>query len=164
MSVRDSDRALVLVSVVLALFLALMPVPESLQALRPHWLALLIIYWNLEGGRLRHLGQCFVLGLLLDLMTGTLLGQHALALVILCYLLERFRARIRFFPPWQQAAVVLALLLNDRFVHLWVVGLAGEGWPHWIWWLSPLISVALWPWLFLLMDALRHRLRLRKSA
>ncbi len=164
MSARDSDQVLCLLTLAVGLLLTLMPMPESLQAARPHWLALLIIYWNLEGGRLRLLGQCFALGLLLDLMTGTLLGQHALALVILCYLLERFRARIRFFPPWQQAAVVLALLLNDRIIHLWVVGLAGEGWPHWSWWLGPLVSVALWPWLFLLLDAMRRRQRVRKSS
>ena len=86
----------------------------------------------------------------------------ALALVVLGYLLERFRARIRFFPPWQQAAVVLALLLNDRIIHLAIVGLAGEGWPHWSWWLGPLMSVALWPWLVLSLDALRQSRRMRR--
>lgn len=163
MSNRDTDLGLLLFSLAAALLLTLMPMPDALQAARPHWLVLVMIYWNLEGGRLRLLGQAFLLGVLLDLMSGTLLGQHALALVILCYLLERFRARIRFFPPWQQAAVVLALLVNDRIIHLWIVGLAGEGWPHWSWWLGPLISVALWPWMFLLLDALRRHQRLRKS-
>ncbi len=163
MSGRNSDQTLLLITLGLALALTLMPMPEAAQGARPHWVALVVIYWNLEAGRLRYLGQGFVLGLLLDFITGSLLGQHALALVILCYLLERFRARIRFFPPWQQAAVVLALLVNDRIVHLWVVGLAGEGWPHWSWWLGPFVSVALWPWLFLLTDAVRRRRRLRRS-
>lgn len=163
MNQRASDRLLLPASVVAALLLSLMPLPEAMQPLRPHWVALVLIYWNLEGGRLRAMGSGFVLGLLLDLVTGTLLGQHALGLVILCYLLERFHARIRFFPPWQQAAVVLALLFNDRIVHLWVVGLAGEGWPHWLWWLSPLVSVAIWPWLFLLLDWLRRHARVRRA-
>ena len=163
MSWRDTDQALMAASLFIALLLMLVPMPELLQPARPHWVALAIIYWNLEGGRMRLLGQCFALGLLLDLVSGTLLGQHALALVILCYLLERFRSRIRFFPPWQQATVVLALLINDRVIHLWIVGLAGEGWPHWSWWLGPLFSVALWPWLFLLTDAARRYQRLKKS-
>ncbi len=162
MSQRDGGLLLA-TTVVVALVLSLMPLPDNLQPLRPHWVALVLIYWNLEAGRLRSMGACFGLGLMLDLATGTLLGQHALGLLILGYLLERFRARIRFFPPWQQAAVVLALLLNDRIVHLWVVGLAGEGWPHWTWWLSPLVSVALWPWLFLVMDALRRQARQRSA-
>ncbi|WP_203594624.1 rod shape-determining protein MreD [Wenzhouxiangella limi] len=163
MSQRAGDGLLLSVSLAAALLLSLMPLPEAVQPMRPHWVALVLIYWNLEGGRLRALGSAFALGLVLDVATGTLLGQHALGLVILCYLLERFHARIRFFPPWQQAAVVLALLVNDRIVHLWVVGLAGEGWPHWSWWLSPLVSVVFWPWLFLLLDRLRRRARLRRA-
>jgi rod shape-determining protein MreD len=158
-SQRASESRVVALTVILALLLTLMPLPESVQALRPHWLALVLIYWHLEGRRLRTMGGAFALGLLLDVMTGTLLGQHALGLVVLVYLLERFHAQIRFFPPWQQAAVVFALLFNDRIVHLWVVGIAGEGWPQWSWWLSPLVSVAVWPWLFLLLDRMRRQMR-----
>jgi rod shape-determining protein MreD len=127
--------------------------------MRPYWVALIVIYWNLEGDRLRHLGQGFLLGLLLDILTGTLLGQHALGLVILIFLLERFRARIRFFPPWQQASAVLVLLLNDRVIHLWIIALQGNAWPSWSWWLSPFIGVLFWPWMFLLLDALRRQAR-----
>lgn len=163
MSQRGADGLLLPISLAAALLLSLMPLPEVAQPMRPHWVALVLIYWNLEAGRLRAMGSGFALGLLLDVVTGTLLGQHALGLVILCYLLERFHARIRFFPPWQQAAVVLALLFNDRIVHLWVVGLAGEGWPQWSWWLSPVVSVLFWPWLFLLLDRLRRQARLRRA-
>ncbi len=164
MSQRASESRLIALTLVTALLLSVMPLPDGIQALRPHWVALVIIYWHLEGGRLRTMGGAFVLGLVLDVMTGTLLGQHALGLVVLIYLLERFHAQIRFFPPWQQAAVVFALLLNDRIVHLWVVGIAGEGWPHWTWWLSPLISVAVWPWLFLLLDRLRRQMRAKRAS
>ena len=34
---------------------------------------------------------------------------------------------------------------------------AGNGWLPWASWLSPLVGFALWPWLFLLLDALRLR-------
>ena len=36
-------------SVLLALLLALVPLPASLDALRPYWLALLVAYWVLES-------------------------------------------------------------------------------------------------------------------
>lgn len=150
------------VSLGVAVILAVIPLPDAVQPGRPYWAALVLIYWNLEAGRLRHLGHAFALGLVLDLITGTLLGQHALSLVIISYLLDRFRNRIRFFPPWQQALAVFALLFNDRIVQLWVVGITGRGWPDWSWWLPPLIGVLIWPWLFLLMDALRQRQRVRR--
>jgi len=163
MSVRDAGNWTLAASLLAVLPLTLMPLPAAIEDARPYWAALVMIYWNLEGGRLRHLGQAFVGGLLLDLLTGSLLGQHALSLVIICYLVERFRFRIRFFPPWQQAAVVMLLLFNDRIVQLWIVGLVGDRWPAWQWWLAPLVGMLLWPWLFLLLDALRQRERRQRS-
>lgn len=159
MSAREPSQLLLLLSLALAFALTLMPLPEMLGPMRPYWVALVIIYWNLEAGALRHLGQAFLIGLALDMATGTLLGQHALGLVILVFLLERFRARIRFFPPWQQAAAILALLLNERIIQLWIIALMGNAWPPWTWWLAPLAGVFFWPWLFLLLDALRQRQR-----
>lgn len=150
-------------SLIAVLPLTLMPLPEALIGARPYWAALVMIYWNLEAGRLRHLGQAFVGGLVLDVLTGSLLGQHALSLVIISYLVERFRYRIRFFPPWQQAAVVMLLLFNDRIVQLWIIGLVGDRWPTWPWWLAPVVGMLLWPWLFLLLDALRQRERRRPT-
>jgi len=159
MTRRQTGGGILALSLILGFALTLMPLPDLLEDLRPYWVALIVIYWNLEGDRLRHLGHGFLLGLLLDILTGTLLGQHALGLVILIFLLERFRARIRFFPPWQQASAVLVLLLNDRVVHVWIIALQGNAWPGWAWWLAPLLGVFFWPWMFLLLDALRRQAR-----
>lgn len=163
MTQRSPGNRLLILSLFVALVLTLMPLPAGIEPLRPYWTALVLIYWNLEAGRLRLLGQALLLGLLLDLLTGTLLGQHALSLLIISYLTERFRNRIRFFPPWQQAAAVMALLLNDRIVQLWVIGLTDDAWPPWTWWLAPVVGLLLWPWLFLLLDRLRLRERSQRT-
>jgi rod shape-determining protein MreD len=111
-----------------------------------------VIYWCLETQGLISLGHAFIIGLVLDLLTGSLLGMHALGLVVIVYLVTRFRARLRFFPPWQQALSVLALLINDRIILLWIISL-GMPCPRqrsagpW--------SALLWPWVFLLMDRYR---------
>lgn len=146
-------------TVLAAIALALVPMPDALDPWRPYWAALVMIYWHLETSRLHRLGTAFVIGIALDLTTGTLLGQHALGLVIINFLVGRFRNRLRFFPPWQQALAVGALLFNDRIVQLWIIGLLERGWPDWTWWLPPLIGMLLWPWIFLLLDALRSQRR-----
>lgn len=163
MSARERGQWTLLASLVAVVVLTLMPLPAVAEDARPYWAALVMIYWNLEGGRLRYLGQAFIGGLVLDLLTGSLLGQHALSLLIISYLVERFRFRIRFFPPWQQAAVVMLLLFNDRIVQLWIIGLVGDRWPSWQWWLAPVIGMLIWPWLFLLLDAFRQRERRVRS-
>ncbi|MCA1779390.1 MAG: rod shape-determining protein MreD [Xanthomonadaceae bacterium] len=144
-------------SLILALLLSIFPLPDVVAAWRPHWVALILIYWHIESGSLHGLGHAFVLGIVLDLMTGSLLGQHALGLIIINFLVARYRNRIRFFPPWQQALAVGALLFNERIVQLWIIGLLQRGWPDWSWWLPPLIGMLIWPWLFLMLDAIRWR-------
>ncbi len=154
----ESRRSLVLVAAA-AMLLTLLPLPASLDALRPYWVGLVLIYWVLEVQDMVGLGTAFLVGLLLDLLTGSLMGLNALRLVIMVYLVLRFRARLRFFPPWQQALSVLALLVNDRIILLWIASLVGEPLPTWQYWLPPLVGTAIWPWLFLLLDRIRVGVR-----
>jgi rod shape-determining protein MreD len=143
-----------------ALLSMLIPLPLLLQPLKPYWPALVLLYWALESGDRVTLGLAFTVGLGADLLDGVLLGEQALRLTALVFIALRFRSRLRFFPMWQQTLAVLALLLNDRVLLLLVRVLAGESLPPASWWLSPLVGAVLWPFLFLLMDDLRARLRI----
>jgi len=156
------DRyAPIITSLLVALVLSIIPLPELVQPLRPYWVALVLIFWCLETQGIISLGAAFLLGLTLDFLSGSLLGMHALGLVIMTYLVTRFRPRLRFFPPWQQALSVLALLVNDRIVVIWIISLRGDSLPSASYWLAPVVGMLVWPWLFLLLDryrgAARHR-------
>ncbi|MGJ4804935.1 rod shape-determining protein MreD [Luteimonas sp. SDU82] len=144
------------VSVLVALVLGLLPLPDAVQGLRPYWLALVVAYWVIEEPERAGLGLAFGAGLLADLVFGALLGEQALRLVIMAFILQRFRTQLRFFPLPQQALAIGGLLLNDRVVaaalHL-VLGL--PQWP-WLYWLAPVVGMALWVPLFLGFDALRQ--------
>ncbi len=139
----------------------LFPLPEWGEILRPYFIALILIYWTVEGSFRFSLGTGFLLGLYLDIATASLLGQHALGLVIMIYLVQRFRSRIRFFPMWQQSLAILALLINDRIILLWILLFQGSRQLEWSFWLAPFVGALLWPWLFLLMDRVRRVARSR---
>jgi rod shape-determining protein MreD len=149
-------------SLLVSLLLALMPVPGALAMLKPYWPALVMLYWILEAPERMGLGTAFLFGLAADLVFGTLFGEQAVRLAILAFLALRFRARIRFFPLWQQALAVLVLLLNDRAVVLAIRVFTGEGWPAPGFWLAPAAGMLLWPLVFLLLDGLSQRLRGRR--
>jgi rod shape-determining protein MreD len=163
MNARSDRFSIILVTIVVAFVLTLLPLPPMLDIMRPYWVALVIIYWGLETQGLISLGLAFVIGVTLDLFSANLLGLHALSLVIIVYLVTRFRARLRFFPPWQQALSVLALLTNDRIILLWIISLRGEPMPSLAFWLPPIVGTLLWPWLFLLLDRYRGVMRHRPS-
>jgi len=101
----------------------------------------------------------FVLGLAGDILSGELLGEQAARLCVLGFIVLRFRPRLRFFPMWQQSLAVLALLLNDRIFLLMAHAFAGDPLPPPSFWLAPLAGTLAWPWIFLLLDDLRARLR-----
>jgi rod shape-determining protein MreD len=146
-------------SLAIAFMLQLMPLPQPLLPFKPYWVGLVLIYWAIEAPERVGLGFAFLFGLGSDVLTGELLGEQALRLVVLAFIVLRFRARLRFFPVWQQALAVLALLLNDRIVMLMVRGFAGEAMPSAAFWIAPLIGMLAWPLLFLVFDDLRARLR-----
>jgi rod shape-determining protein MreD len=158
---RES-RSLILLTILTAILLSLIPLPEVMAQFKPYWVALVVIYWSLETKEVISLGFAFFVGIVVDILSGSLMGLHALSLVIMVFLVQHFRSRLRFFPPWQQALSVFGLLVNDRIILIWIAALLGEPLPTWKYWLPPLIGMALWPWLFLLLDRLRAMLRQHK--
>ncbi|MHB1059844.1 MAG: rod shape-determining protein MreD [Rhodanobacter sp.] len=148
-------------TLVFALLSMLVPLPGVLEPFKPYWPALFLLYWSLESEDRVTLGLAFMVGLAADLLNGVVLGEQALRLCALVFIALRFRSRLRFFPMWQQALAVLALLLNDRILLLIVRALAGASLPPVNWWISPFVGAALWPFLFLLLDDLRARLRIQ---
>lgn len=148
-------------TLVFALLSMLVPLPGVLEPFKPYWPALFLLYWSLESEDRVTLGLAFTVGLAADLLNGVVLGEQALRLCALVFIALRFRSRLRFFPMWQQTLAVFALLLNDRILLLVVRMLAGASLPPASWWISPFVGAALWPFLFLLLDDLRARLRIQ---
>jgi rod shape-determining protein MreD len=155
MSPRKERTSTLVIMLVIAFLLSMLPLPGVIEPLRPYWLAIVLVYWALESQGTVSIGLAFVLGIILDILSGSLMGMHALSLVVMIYLVQRFRARLRFFPPWQQALAVFVLLVNDQIIRLWISTLLGEPVPTWHYWLSPLVGMVLWPWVFLLLDRIR---------
>jgi rod shape-determining protein MreD len=142
-------------SVFVALLLGLLPLPEMLQPLRPYWLALVVAYWVIEDPDRVGLGFAFAMGVLADLAFGGLLGEQALRLTVMAFILQRFRAQLRFFPLSQQALAIGGLLVNDRVVSAAVHFALGEPQLPWSFWWAPLLGMVLWGPLFLLLDGFR---------
>jgi len=108
-----------------ALTLALLPLPPWLSAWNPDWVALVVIFWALNYPGRTGVGAAWCAGLLLDVMQGSLLGAHALAMTVVGYLTVKLYLRIRVFPLSQQALAVAMMLGTYHFVLFWVEGIVG---------------------------------------
>ncbi len=149
------------ISFALALVLSVVPMPPFLEVGRPMWVALLLAYWMLYLPHRVGMASAWVLGLTLDVLYGTLLGQNALVLTLIGFLLQTLQQRLRMFPTWQQAVVLLVVFGLGQLLQLWLYVLTGNLPPPTFTYLLPaLISALLWPWLFSALGGLRLRLRI----
>ncbi|HEX7325483.1 MAG TPA: rod shape-determining protein MreD [Rhodanobacteraceae bacterium] len=151
------------IGIVVALLLMLMPLPTAIASLKPYWPALVLIYWSLETTDRVGTGKAFCIGLVADLLDGALLGDQALRLAVLVFIVSRFRSRLRFFPMWQQALAVWLLLLNNHVLQALIRVFAGDPAMPLSSWLAPAVGAAIWPFVFLLLDDVNTRLRGKRS-
>jgi rod shape-determining protein MreD len=133
------------VTLALALLGNLLPVSGVTLALKPDFVALVLLYWCIQEPRYVGVGIAWWIGLVMDVGDGTLFGQHALAYAFLAYAAEYFRRRVLRFPLWQQAAQVAALLGLCAALVLLVRYVGGAPLPRWTYAVPPLVGALLWP-------------------
>ena len=75
----------------------------------------------------------------------------------MAYLTVQLHQRIRLYPMWQQSLTVLLLLTLHQLLTLWVDGIIGRPSPGWLYWLPSFIGMALWPFAYRFLRALRRQ-------
>ena len=152
-----NGTGVILVTLGVALFLTVLPIPPGAEDFRPQWVAMTLIYWALALPTRVGVFWAWGAGLVLDVTSGTVLGQHALSLSISIYLTLELHQRIRSFPLLQQAVSVWVLLLVERLLSLWVTGATDQPTPTLWYWMPTFVGMLLWPWVFILLRDLRRR-------
>ena len=127
--------------------------------MRPVWVLLVLIYWIMEVPYKVSVGLAWFIGIILDVLNGTLLGEHALALTIVCYIVARMHSRLRMFPLLQQSFSVFFLVLLYLGLIYCAQGFMGEVPRDWLYWTASLTSMLLWPWVYSIMRDCRRRFK-----
>lgn len=144
-------------SVLGALVFTVVPLPDALEPYRPPLVTMTVIYWSMMWPRMCGILTAFIAGLMLDLFTGSLLGQHALALSVVAYLTLRFHLQIRIFPLWQLTFTVFMLMAIDAFLVFWADGIAGYPSGGVARWTQVIAGGVAWAPVMALLDNLRMR-------
>ena len=153
-------RLPVIISIIVALMLMILPLPDRVEPFRPDWVTLTLIYWAMMLPRTWSVGSAWIIGIVLDVAQGTILGQHALALSAIVFITVRFHLLMRVFPIQQLTATIFALLALYQFLLFWINGVAGinVGLVHY--WAPVIVGTVLWPLVTTVLSGIRLRVQL----
>ena len=157
----SANRLPVIVTIIVALMLMVLPLPDTIRPFRPDWLTLTLVYWAMMMPRTWSVGSAWIAGLLLDVALGTTLGQHALALMFVVFVTVKFHLLMRVFPMQQLTATVFALLALYQFILFWINGVAGINVEPRYYWGPVIMGTILWPIVTFLLSGVRLRAHIR---
>lgn len=136
----------------LVLILTILPMPTLLLGTRPMWVLMLILYLQFYMPDRFNLFVLFALGLILDTLLSTVIGEHTLALSLVSWIASSKARRFYFFSIGQQMILIgffcflyqIIILTINAFIgyHVSFVSVVG----------STAISVLLWPWVRLIAE------------
>jgi len=144
-------------TLLIGLCIQIIPWSTEYNIFKPHLLMLIMAYWLIALPHRIGMGMAFLLGIVLDLFSGSLLGIHAFILSCIAYLLMFKFQLIRNLALWQQSIIIFAVsLCYNSLVFLFQVSIY-----HTIT-ISPLILVSsivdgiLWIVIYLFLRLIRR--------
>jgi rod shape-determining protein MreD len=154
MQVREMDLHEILLPVrggfivftfIAALLINLLPWSGWALALKPDFVALVVLYWCIQQPRKVGFTSAWLLGLVMDVAEGSLFGQHALAYSVLAFGGIVLHRRVLMFSMRDQVLHVIVLLLLNDILVLAIRMLAGASFPGVQYFIGSLTAAALWP-------------------
>ncbi len=135
----------VLASLLVAMVLRILPWPVEWFVYNPDWMLLILIYWAMAIPDRVGVGYAWCLGLLGDVLTGRMLGQHALAYSVVVFICVKWHVRFRAYPVYQQTLFVFLLLLFDQLLIFLTQNNKAASSLGIVYWLPPVVGALLWP-------------------
>ena len=155
---RSGGGHVIIISILIAMVLMLIQLPESMRILRPEWVLLTLMYWAMALPLRVGVGYAWVVGLLMDVLFGNVLGVLAFSYALVVYLILRFHLQLRQFPLWQQALSLMSLIL---LVHVVTASMA-SGMSGWLAYLpAAVMSTLLWPLVHVFLRGVRRTFNVR---
>ncbi len=152
---------IILLTLLVALIASIMPMPLSVDAFRPDWVLIVLMYWCMALPGRVNIITAWVMGFLLDVLLGSVLGVHAAAMSISIYIIIGNYQKIRNFSIWQQALITGVLAALYHLVVFWlqrflidVVFLPSYLYPV-------ITTIVLWPWVFYLLRKVRRNFSIK---
>ena len=148
---------LVILVVIVALAMDAFTIPPWMYVYWPDWTLLVVIYWCLALPHHLNIKFAWFVGILVDIMKGSLLGQNALLYTLVAYATVLLHPRLRLYPPHQQTIYIALVLTLYTLLTIWIDNLRLDSEQTLSRLLSVIPSTVAWLWVFAVLRHLRQK-------
>ena len=152
-----NDSLLLLTKIaIIALIVGAISLPSVLEIISPFWMLVFFIYWIIYTDTKALYLFALILGLLTDILQGSILGQNALALVISSVFI--FNVKKSFYVSNLTTQQVYIFIASSIYlIVLILTHIAIQGFDFsWLILLSPFTGAIIWPLIRLFLAKLKH--------
>jgi rod shape-determining protein MreD len=142
-------------SLLVALLLNWLPLHGIWLALRPDFVALVLLYWCTHKPHRIGIGIAWAIGIFADVADASLFGQHALSYSVLAFGGIMLHRRVQMFDVREQSLQVFPLLLASYAVYA-AVHWQLRSFVAWEYFLGSVTSALLWAPMTALLQTLRR--------
>ncbi len=151
-----SSLFVIYLTLFISMALSIIPWSNSVASFMPNWPILTLMYWCLALPHRVSIGTGFAIGLLLDTLSGHVIGQQALIFSITAFTCHSLYLRIRNYLLWQQAFFSLFFLCLIHTLFVWISQLEQHSSISLHGYAQPFVSALFWPAVFAVLRRVRR--------
>ncbi len=134
-----------MLTILVGVLLDMLNYHPSIRVMIPNWVLLIVIYWCLVAPGQFSMFVAWGIGLFLDILDLTILGQHALSFAFAALIVSATSSRILNYSLWLQCFFVMMLSLLVIGLELWINRLAFGHELSTLNWQSGIMAGLIWP-------------------
>lgn len=138
------NRRRIYLTLIVGLFLQLLPWPSLLLHIKPDFLLLVLLFWLLRAPNICNIGLAWASGIFMDLINGDLFGQNALAYALTAFFALMYQRRLILFTVLQESGYVFLLLFLNQFFLLLLKSFTGSEYFGWTYFVPSFTGILLW--------------------
>ena len=139
--------------VIIVFLLTIIPLPAFIAGFRPPWMLIFILYIQFFLPNYFNILAVFFLGLYLDVLLSTVIGEHAFALILTTWFAAGKARRFNFFSMGQQMALIAVFCMFYQLIIFMIDAYMGNSNSPWMIVGATFVSLCFWPFARVLADS-----------
>ncbi len=139
-------------SLSVALFIALMPIAGWVHDFMPNLVLMAIVYWAIYRPDVMGLGTAWVVGIIHDSLTISMIGQHALIYVTVVFVINSGSVKTKNYAFLEYMTWLTLFIVFDVVMSVFFNRIFQQTEFEWQVLFSILGGIIIWPWLYVLLN------------